>query len=100
MIPSSRDGNRYAISFRDEISGYAVVKIMKYKTHALQAFKEYVAIYGRPKILPTDNRTENKNKAYKKFCISKEISPDYKVPETPDQNGFAERFNTTVVESQ
>ena len=68
VIPSSIGGNRYAISFVDEFSGYAVVIFMKYKTQALQTFKEYVAQYGRPKILRTDNGTEYKNKAFEKFC--------------------------------
>ena len=72
---------------------------MKYKTQALQIFKEYVAQYGRPKILRTDNGTEYKNKAFKKFCISKEIAREFTVPETPEQNGVAKRFNRTVVEA-
>ena len=72
---------------------------MNYKTQALQNFKEYVAQYGRPKILRTDNGTEYKNKAFKKFCTSKEIAREFTVPETPEQNGVAERFNRTVVEA-
>ena len=50
VSPSSIGGSRYAISFIDEFSGYAVVKIMKYKTLALQTFEEYIAQYGLPKI--------------------------------------------------
>ena len=96
VSPSSIGGNRYAISFIDKFSGYAVVKFMKYKTQALQIFKEYVAQFGRSKILRTDNRTEYKNKA---FCISKEIAREFTVPETPEQNGVAKRFNRTVVEA-
>ena len=65
VSPSSIGANRYAISFIDEFSGYTVVKFMKYKTQALQTFKEYVAQYGRPKILRTDNGTEYKKKAFK-----------------------------------
>ena len=47
----------------------------------------------------TDNGTEYKNKAFKKFCISKEIAREFTVLETPEQNGVAERFNRTVVEA-
>ena len=72
---------------------------MKYKTQALQTFKEYVAQYGRPIILRTDNGTEYKNKAFKKLCISNEIACEFTVPETPKQNGVAERFNRTVAEA-
>ena len=46
MNPSSICGSRYAVSFVDEFSGYAVVKFMKYKTQALHTFKKYVAHYG------------------------------------------------------
>ena len=94
VSPSSIGGKRYAISFIDEFSGYAVEKFMQYKTQALQNFKEYVAQYGRPKILRTDNGTEYKNKALKKiFCISKEISRKNTVSETPEQNDVADCFN-------
>ena len=40
VSPSSIGGNRYAISFIDEFSGNEVVKFMKYKTQALQTFKD------------------------------------------------------------
>ena len=43
---SSIEGNRYAISFIYGSSGYTVVKFMKHKTQALQAFKEYVTHYS------------------------------------------------------
>ena len=99
VSPSSIGGNRYAIIFIDDFSGYAVVKFMKYETQALQTFKEFVAQYGRPKVLRTDNGTEYKNKAFKKFCMSKEIALEFTVPETPEKNGVAERFNRTVVEA-
>ena len=99
VSPSNKSGNRYAISFIDEVSGYAVLKLMKYKTQTLQTIKEYVAQYGRPKILQTDNGREYKNKVFKKFCISKEIAREYTVPETIEQNGVAERFNRTVVKA-
>ena len=58
---------------------------MKYKTQASQTFKEYVAQYGRPKILRTDNGTEYKNKAFKKFCISKEIAREFTIPKHPSK---------------
>ena len=43
VSPSSIGGNRYAISFIDEFSGYAVVKFMKYKTPAENNLKLEVA---------------------------------------------------------
>ena len=84
VSPLSIDGNRYAISFIDEFSGYAVLTFMKYKTKALQTFKEYVAQDGRPKILRTDNGTEYINKAFKTFRLGKEIAREFTVPETTE----------------
>ena len=72
---------------------------MSCKTQALQTFEDYVAQNGRPKILRMDNGTEFKNKAFKKFCISKDIALIFTVLETIEQNGSAERFNRTVVEA-
>ena len=39
VSPSSISGNRYAISFIDEISGYAVVKFMKSKNASIANFQ-------------------------------------------------------------
>ena len=41
---------------------------------------------------------QNKNKAFQKFCISKEIAREFTVPEKPEQKGLAERFTRAVVE--
>ena len=38
------------------------------KTQALQTFKDYVAQYGRPKILRTDNGKEKKTKPLNNFA--------------------------------
>ena len=40
---------------------------------------------------------QNTKKAYKKFCISKQVAQKITVTETPEKNGVAERFNRTVV---
>ena len=72
---------------------------MKYKTQALQTFKKCFARYGPPKIWRTYEGTEYKNEACKKYCISEKIAREITVSETLDQNGFAERFNRTVVEA-
>ena len=46
-----------AISFIDDFSGYAVAKLLNYKSLALRSF-QYVAQYGRPKFYPIENETE------------------------------------------
>ena len=72
---------------------------MGHKNQALQKFKEYIAENGTPRILRSDNGTEYTNRSFKQFCINNKIQREYTVPETPEQNGVAERYNRTVVET-
>ena len=99
ITPSSKDGFRYFVTFVDEYSSHACVKFMRHKNQVLQKFKEYIAECGTPRILRSDNGTEYTNKNFKKFCTNNKIKTEYTVPETPEQNGVAERYNRTVVET-
>ena len=72
---------------------------MRHKNQALQKFKEYLAENGTPRILRSDNGTEYTNKSFKQFCTNNKIKREYTVPETPEQNGVAERYKRTVVET-
>ena len=68
---------------------------MRHKNQVLQKFEEYIA----PRILQSDNGTDYTNKNFKNFCTNNKIKTEYTVPETPQQNGVAERYNGTVVET-
>ena len=94
----SLNGSRYAITFVDEYSKYSVVKFMSKKSEALEKFKEYVAESGSPRRLRTDNGAEYTAKKFTDYCRDSKIKQEYTVPETPQQNGVAERFNRTLVE--
>ena len=96
-IPSL-NGSRYAITFVDEYSKYSVVKFMSKKSEALEKFKEYVAESGSPRRLRTDNGAEYTAKKFTDYSRDSKIKQEYTVPETPQQNGVAERFNRTLVE--
>ena len=71
---------------------------MRHKNQALQNFKGCLAENGTPRILRSDNGTEFTNKSFKRFRTDK-IKREYTVPETQEQNGVAERYNRTVVET-
>ena len=86
-------------SFIDEYSSHACVKFMRYKNEVLQKFKEYLDEYGAPGTLRSDNGTEYTNKKFKRLSTNNKIKREYTVPETPEQNGVAERYNRTVVET-
>ena len=96
--PSSINGFRYAVTFVDDFSRYANVKFLRYKSEVLEMFKEYIAEHGVPQILRSDNGTEYTSKDFRRLCVENKIKQEFTVPETPEQNGLAERFNRTVVE--
>ena len=95
---ASLNGSKYAVTFIDEYTKYAVVKYMKNKSQVLDKFKEYVAENGTPRTLRTDNGAEYTAGKFKQFCRDSKIRQEFTVPETPQQNGVAERFNRTLVE--
>ena len=94
----SLNGSKYAITFIDEHLKYSVVKFMSKKSQAFEKFKEYVAESGTPQRLRTDNGAEYTSKQFKDYCRDSKIKQEFTVPETPQQNGVAERFNRTLVE--
>jgi transposase InsO family protein len=51
-----------------------------------------------PQRLWTDNGAEYTSKQFKDYCRDSKIKQEFTVPETPHQNGVAERFNRTLVE--
>ena len=99
IMPSSVDGFRYFVGLIDDYSSHACVKFMWHKNQALQKYKEYLAENGTPRVLRFDNGTEYTNNSFKHICFNNKIKQQYTVPETPEQNGVAERYNRTVVET-
>jgi hypothetical protein len=71
---------------------------MSKKSQAFERFKEYVAEYGTPQRLRTDNGAEYTSRQFKDYCRDSKIKQEFTVPETPQQNRVAERFNRTLVE--
>ena len=94
----SLSGSRYVITFIDEYSKHSIVKFMSKKSQTFEKFKEYVAEYGTPQRLRTDNGTEYTSMQFKDYCRDSKIKQEFTVPETPQQNGVAKRFNRTLVE--
>ena len=98
LNPASVHGYRYVLMLVDEYSKFKAVKFLRVKSEALEKFKEFVAEQGCPKTLRSDNGTEFTNKNFKNFCTENRIRQEFTVPETPEQNGMAERANRTIVE--
>ena len=57
-----------------------------------------VAENGTPRTLRTDNGAEYTPRKSKELCRDSKIEQEFTVPETPQQNGIAQRFNRTLVE--
>ena len=71
---------------------------MSKKSQASEKFKEYVAEFGTPRRLRTDNGAEYTANKFKDYCRDSRIKQEFTVPEIPQQNEVAERFNRTQVE--
>ena len=69
------------------------------KSDAFEKFKEYVAEFGIPTEDGEQTMEQNtQQKKIKDYCSDSRIKEYFTVPETPQQNGVAERFNRTPVE--
>ena len=71
---------------------------MRNKSEVIDKFKEYIAENGTPRTLRSDNGAEYTSRKFKEFCRDLKVKQEFTVPETPQQNGVAERFNRTLVE--
>ena len=95
---ASMHGARYAVSFIDDFSRLAVVKYLVKKSDTLSKFKDFVAEHGTPKCLRTDNGGEYSSNAFRMFCREMQVKQEFTVPNTPQQNGVAERYNRVITE--
>jgi len=97
-------GARYFITFTDGYSNFRIVKFLKNKSDALNAFKDYVNMLEKQfnikvKKLHTDNGLEYCNESFQNYAASQGIQLETTAPYTPQQNGRSERSNRTIMES-
>ncbi|OUC41357.1 integrase core domain protein [Trichinella nativa] len=103
MQVASVGGARYFLSFIDDFSRKSFAYFLKHKNEALPKFKDFIAMVERQtskrvKCLRTDNGREYVNNMFAEFLMRKGIRHERTIPETPQQNGVAERMNRTLVE--
>ena len=104
MPTQSIGGNKYFVTFIDDYSRYCKVYFMKYKSEVFNKFKEFESTttneYGCSiGTLRTDNGGEYLSKEFDSYLQSKGINHELSAPYSPAQNGVAERFNRTLMES-
>ena len=94
----SLSGFWFCIVFADQYTKFVFVNLLKAKSEALTSLKKFVLSVGTPKKLRQDNAKEFLSEHFKKYCLDAGILQEKNMPETPQQNGLAERSNRTLLE--
>ncbi|PLW49458.1 hypothetical protein PCASD_01967 [Puccinia coronata f. sp. avenae] len=102
--PRSSEGHRYILTIVDSCSRYCAGIPLKHKSDAPKAIAYAVNLEAKrfdyfPTTIHSDRGTEFVNNAMKKFCEKHLIKLRTSDAYTPQQNGLAERFNRTILES-
>ena len=97
-------GNKYFVTFIDDYSRFCKVYLMKHKSEVFNKFKEFELIASNEcgcsiGTLRTDNGGEYLSKEFESYLKSKGINYELSAPYSSAQNGVAERFNLTLMES-
>ena len=99
--PVSKNGFKYCIAFTDDFSGAVFVYFLKNKTDTLLATEKFLAdcaLYGQVKCLRSDNGTEFMNNDFQTLLRKRGIKHETSCPNSPHQNGTAERHWRTLFE--
>ena len=93
----SLSGFRFCIEFADHYLKLVFVDLLKAKSEALASLKKFVLIMGTHKKLRQDNAKEFLSEHFKMYCLDAGILQEMTIPETPQQNGLAERCSRTLL---
>ena len=93
----------YFLTFIDDKSRCGWVYILKHKDDVFPCFLGWKALVERStnqnlKALRTDNGGEYMSIQFQTYLKKERVRHELTVPKTPEQNGFAERMNRTLVE--
>nr|GEZ52264.1 retrovirus-related Pol polyprotein from transposon TNT 1-94 [Tanacetum cinerariifolium] len=104
MRVASINGKRFVLVIIDDYSRYTWVHFLRTKDETPEVIKNflkkiYVRLQAPVIIVRTDNRTEFKNHVLKEYFDSVGITNETSATKTPQQNGFVERKNRTLVEA-
>lgn len=106
MSIPSLNGSLYFLTFRDDFTGYGFIRFLKKKSEASRHIQDLVTMFetdtgGRSCIiiLRSDNGGEYMSKELIQWISSKGIVHQTSTAKTPEQNGVAERYNRTILES-
>ena len=100
---SSVGGASYYVTFIDDSTRKVWVYFLKSKADVFDTFKKWKSAVEletglKVKCLKSDNGGEYSSKEFTSYCAEQGIKMIKTVPETPQQNGVAERMNRTLNE--
>ena len=101
MVPNAIGGGCYVVSFIDDLTRFSFCVIIRNKSQVLEEFRRLCSlIYSqfdtKVAVLVSDNGGEYSGAAFKAICSENGITHKFTVPDTPQQNGVAERWNQTI----
>jgi hypothetical protein len=101
MSSTSLTGRLYYVIFFDDFSQKSWIFFMKNKGQVFSRFQEFKALVENQagkkiRVLRTDNGGEYTSKEFMDFCVGEGIKRELTVPYNPQQNGVAERKNTSI----
>lgn len=103
MTTESLGGAKYFLLLMDDCSRYSFIYLLKDETEVLMNLNQfYVDVQSdghRVECLRTDGGREFCNELVKNFLLSRNIQHQVTTPRAPEQNGFIERQNRTVLDS-
>jgi hypothetical protein len=104
ITPLTHNNYKYIIFFLDAATRHLDFKLLKFKSEAFQAFKDYKTKVENQsnrtiKIIGTDNGLEFVNSRFKEFTTNYGIIHQFSSPYTPEQNCLIERINRTIIET-
>jgi hypothetical protein len=102
-LPNSIEGFRYICTFKDDASRYVSVALLKNKSEFAQELEKFILfnehhLGKKVKYIRLDNAKENLSTEVRRFCAKHGIKLECTTPNTPGENGTAERTNRTLFE--
>ncbi|KFM59138.1 Retrovirus-related Pol polyprotein from transposon TNT 1-94, partial [Stegodyphus mimosarum] len=102
ISPPSFGSSNYFVTFTDEFPHYTTAFPMKAKIEVLEKFEEYCCMVEnlqnrKTKFLRSNNGGEYISGKFDKYLTAHGIQRQLTVPDTPQQNGLAERLNQTLI---
>ena len=94
----SLSGFRFCIVSANQYTKFLFVDLLKAKSEALASMKKFVLSVGTLKKLRQDNAKEPLSEQFEMYCLDAGSLQAKTIPETPQQNGLAERCNSKLLE--